>query len=91
MRQTQSATGSPDNLLQTVGSFSIALSSICPSLQANRFVMVGAFQKSAQESRKTAFDWLNKLAGEESLAQVAARLSSYTNSQQLADLLNPMD
>jgi hypothetical protein len=26
MRQTQSATGSPDNLLQTVGSFSIALS-----------------------------------------------------------------
>jgi hypothetical protein len=32
---------------------------------------------------------MGKLAGEESLAQVAARLSSYTNSQQLADLLKP--
>jgi Peptidase M61 N-terminal domain len=52
-------------------------------------VMVGAFQKSAPESRKTTVDWLNKLAGEESLAQVAAQLSSYTNSQQLADLLKP--
>jgi hypothetical protein len=51
--------------------------------------MIGALQKSSQELRRTEGDWLKRLAGEASLAQLAAGLSRDPGNNELADLLRP--
>jgi M61 glycyl aminopeptidase len=51
--------------------------------------MLGALQKSSPESRKTEEDSYKKLAEEGSLAQVVAGPSSYSGSDELAELLRP--